>query len=230
MYNILVCDDENDIVSAIRIQLEKNGYNVYEAYDGQQMLDIYSKHGDDIDLIIMDVMMPVLDGFSAISALRRSSEVPVIFLSAKGDNSDKVQGLDCGADDYISKPYNPEELIARVRARLRRPVNSQAPASHIYTNGDLEINDKEKSVSVGGKKISLTPREYDILLLFVKNLGEVFGPEEIYTAVWHEPPVAVGNTVTVHIRHLREKIEYDPSKPRFLKVIWGRGYKMEKLQ
>ncbi len=229
MNNILVCDDERDIVSAIKIHLEKNGFGVYEAYDGQQMLEVYAQHSDDIDLILLDVMMPVLDGFSAISALRTKSDVPVIFLSARDDNMDKVQGLNYGADDYISKPYHPEELIARVKARLRRPLTPTETFSDVYTNGDLEINDKTKTVSVGGKEFNLTPREYDILLFFMKNLGEVFKPEAIYEAVWHEEPLGAENTVTVHIRHLREKIEYDPSQPRFLKVVWGKGYKMEKL-
>lgn len=228
MYSILICDDEKDIVSALRIYLSAEGYHIYEAYTGKQALDIVSQQ--EIHLILMDIMMPEMDGISATSKLREQSNIPVILLTAKSEDSDKILGLNIGADDYITKPFNPAEVVARVRSQLRRYTNLGGMIKHesFFVIGNIEMDDTEKTVSVDGSPISLTPLEYNILKLLMENPGKVFSSSEIYESVWKD--VALGNegTVAVHIRHLREKIEIDPANPRYLKVVWGQGYKMER--
>ena len=215
MYNILVCDDDREIVEAIEIYLSKEGYNVIKAYDGLEAIEILKK--EDIQLLLIDIMMPRLDGLRATLKIREKSGIPIIILSAKSEDSDKVIGLDVGADDYITKPFNPLELIARVKSQL------------VYTVGGLEVNDDSKEVTVDGESVKLTPYEYKILLLLVKNQGRVFTIEQIYENVWEEEAIAADNTVAVHIRHIREKIEINPKEPRYLKVVWGVGYKIEKM-
>lgn len=230
MYNILVCDDDREIVEAIEIYLSKEGYNVIKAYDGLEAIEILKK--EDIQLLLIDVMMPRLDGLRATLKIREKSGIPIIILSAKSEDSDKVIGLDVGADDYITKPFNPLELIARVKSQLRRYTKLGTMAgqkSNVYTVGGLEINDDSKEVTVGGESVKLTPYEYKILLLLVKNQGRVFTIEQIYENVWEEEAIAADNTVAVHIRHIREKIEINPKEPRYLKVVWGVGYKIEKM-
>ena len=230
MYNILVCDDDREIVEAIEIYLSKEGYNVIKAYDGLEAIEILKK--EDIQLLLIDVMMPKLDGLRATLKIREKSGIPIIILSAKSEDSDKVIGLDVGADDYITKPFNPLELIARVKSQLRRYTKLGTMAgqkSNVYTVGGLEVNDDSKEVTVDGESVKLTPYEYKILLLLVKNQGRVFTIEQIYENVWEEEAIAADNTVAVHIRHIREKIEINPKEPRYLKVVWGVGYKIEKL-
>lgn len=230
MYNILVCDDDREIVEAIEIYLSKEGYNVIKAYDGLEAIEILKK--EDIQLLLIDVMMPRLDGLRATLKIREKSGIPIIILSAKSEDSDKVIGLDVGADDYITKPFNPLELIARVKSQLRRYTKLGTMAgqkSNVYTVGGLEINDDSKEVTVDGESVKLTPYEYKILLLLVKNQGRVFTIEQIYENVWEEETIAADNTVAVHIRHIREKIEINPKEPRYLKVVWGVGYKIEKM-
>ncbi|WP_299054699.1 response regulator transcription factor [Eubacterium sp.] len=230
MYNILVCDDDREIVEAIEIYLSKEGYNVIKAYDGLEAIEILKK--EDIQLLLIDVMMPRLDGLRATLKIREKSGIPIIILSAKSEDSDKVIGLDVGADDYITKPFNPLELIARVKSQLRRYTKLGTMAgqkSNVYTVGGLEINDDSKEVTVDGESVKLTPYEYKILLLLVKNQGRVFTIEQIYENVWEEEAIAADNTVAVHIRHIREKIEINPKEPRYLKVVWGVGYKIEKM-
>ena len=230
MYNILVCDDDREIVEAIEIYLSKEGYNVIKAYDGLEAIEILKKK--DIQLLLIDVMMPRLDGLRATLKIREKSGIPIIILSAKSEDSDKVIGLDVGADDYITKPFNPLELIARVKSQLRRYTKLGTMAgqkSNVYTVGGLEINDDSKEVTVDGESVKLTPYEYKILLLLVKNQGRVFTIEQIYENVWEEEAIAADNTVAVHIRHIREKIEINPKEPRYLKVVWGVGYKIEKM-
>ena len=230
MYNILVCDDDKEIVEAIEIYLSKEGYNVIKAYDGLEAIEILKK--EDIQLLLIDVMMPRLDGLRATLKIREKSGIPIIILSAKSEDSDKVIGLDVGADDYITKPFNPLELIARVKSQLRRYTKLGTMAgqkSNVYTVGGLEINDDSKEVTVDGESVKLTPYEYKILLLLVKNQGRVFTIEQIYENVWEEEAIAADNTVAVHIRHIREKIEINPKEPRYLKVVWGVGYKIEKM-
>lgn len=227
--NILVCDDEREIVEAIRIYLEKEGYHVLTAYDGEQALSIMEQQ--EVHLVLLDVMMPVLDGFSTIMRLRDSKNIPVIMLSAKSEDSDKILGLNLGADDYISKPFNPLELVARVRSQLRRytVLGSQAVQTDtVYENGGLSVDDERKEVTVDGQPVHLTPSEYKILLLLLKNAGKVFSIEQIYEQVWNEPAYSAENTVAVHIRRIREKIEINPGEPEYLKVVWGIGYKFEK--
>lgn len=227
MYNILVCDDEKDIVSALRIYLTAEGYKVYEAYNGQEALDIMSKQ--DIQLLLMDIMMPVMDGITAMVELRKSSNVPVILLTAKSEDTDKILGLNIGADDYVTKPFNPVELQARVKSQLRRymQLGGGSVKKELLTIGGIELDDRTKEVMLDGEKISLTPTEYDILKLLMENTGKVFTPDEIYSKVWKDNPFGSVNTVAVHIRHLREKLEYNPAEPRYLKAVWGRGYKIE---
>lgn len=227
MYNILVCDDEKDIVSALRIYLTAEGYKVYEAYNGQEALDIMSKQ--DIQLLLMDIMMPVMDGITAMVELRKSSNVPVILLTAKSEDTDKILGLNIGADDYVTKPFNPVELQARVKSQLRRymQLGGGAVKKELLAIGGIELDDRTKEVMLDGEKISLTPTEYDILKLLMENTGKVFTPDEIYSKVWKDNPFGSVNTVAVHIRHLREKLEYNPAEPRYLKAVWGRGYKIE---
>ena len=230
MYNILVCDDDREIVEAIEIYLSKEGYNVIKAYDGLEAIEILKK--EDTQLLLIDVMMPRLDGLRATLKIREKSGIPIIILSAKSEDSDKVIGLDVGADDYITKPFNPLELIARVKSQLRRYTKLGTMAgqkSNVYTVGGLEINDDSKEVTVDGESVKLTPYEYKILLLLVKNQGRVFTIEQIYENVWEEEAIAADNTVAVHIRHIREKIEINPKEPRYLKVVWGVGYKIEKM-
>lgn len=230
MYNILVCDDDREIVEAIEIYLSKEGYNVIKAYDGLEAIEILKK--EDIQLLLIDIMMPRLDGLRATLKIREKSGIPIIILYAKSEDSDKVIGLDVGADDYITKPFNPLELIARVKSQLRRYTKLGTMAgqkSNVYTVGGLEVNDDSKEVTVDGESVKLTPYEYKILLLLVKNQGRVFTIKQIYENVWEEEAIAADNTVAVHIRHIREKIEINPKEPRYLKVVWGVGYKIEKM-
>lgn len=229
MVNILVCDDDKEIVDAIEIYLQQEGYHVIKAYDGEQALE--QLQSSDIKLLIIDVMMPKLDGIRATLKIREKSSIPIIILSAKTEDADKILGLNIGADDYISKPFNPLELVARVKSQLRRYMqlgNEADENSHIYRVGGLEINDDLKEVKVDGEAIRLTPIEYNILLLLTREAGKVFSIEQIYEKIWNEEPVGADNTVAVHIRHIREKIEINPKEPRYLKVVWGIGYKVEK--
>lgn len=231
MANILVCDDDKDIVEAIEIYLTQEGYHILKAYDGQESLDILNS--ETVDLLIIDVMMPRLDGIRATVKIRESNPLPIIILSAKSEDTDKILGLNIGADDYITKPFNPLELIARVKSQLRRytQLGSAAPAAseHIYTTGGLTVNDDKKEVLVDGEAVRMTPIEYNILLLLMKNPGRVFSTTQIYESIWNEDALAAYNTVAVHVRHIREKIEINPRDPRYLKVVWGLGYKIEKL-
>ena len=231
MYNILICDDEPDIRSALKIYLSGEGYGIFEAENGSQALDIIAK--EEISLLLMDVMMPVMDGITALSTLRKTSNIPVILLTAKSQDFDKVSGLNAGADDYITKPFVPVEVIARVRSQLRRykrlggaPEPEERDSK--LCNGGIEYDDKSKTVTVDGEPVSLTPTEMQLLKFFLENLDCVFSPQEIYRKVWNDTPFGSENTVTVHIRHLREKIEINPARPDYLKVSWGHGYKMEK--
>lgn len=229
MENILVCDDDKNIVEAIEIYLSQEGYRIYKAYNGLEAVDIVSKN--DIQLVIMDIMMPKMDGIHATVKIREFSAVPVIFLSAKAEDTDKILGLNMGADDYITKPFNPLELVARVRSQIRRYTSLGSidkKDNKIYSLGSLSIDDDLKEVSVDGEVIKLTPIEYNILLLLVSNPGKVFSSEQIYESIWNEEALGADNTVAVHIRHIREKIEIDPKNPRFIKVVWGVGYKAEK--
>ena len=230
MVNILVCDDDHEIVDAIEIYLMQESYNVFKAYDGIEALEILKK--EDIQLLIIDVMMPRLDGIHAIMKIRESSSIPIIILSAKNEDPDKILGLNVGADDYLPKPFNPLELVARVKSQLRRytklgnmPQESQA----IYSVGGLVMNDETKEVTVDDEPVKLTPIEYNILLLLVKNQGRVYSIDQIYEQIWNEQAIGADNTVAVHIRHIREKIEMNPREPRYLKVVWGVGYKIDKL-
>lgn len=227
MYNILVCDDEKDIVSALEIYLKTEGYNIFKAYNGKEALEILEK--SEIHLVLMDIMMPVCDGVTATAKLREKSNVPVIFLSAKGEDTDKILGLNVGADDYVTKPFNPVEVLARVRSQLRRYMqlggNTVKTALEI---GNIELDDSAKEVLVDGEKVMLTPLEFEILKLLMQNAGKVLSPKEIYRLVWKEECFgSESTTVAVHIRHLREKIEINPAEPRYLKVVWSHGYKME---
>lgn len=231
MYNILICDDEPDIRSALKIYLSGEGYGIFEAENGSQALDIIAK--EEISLLLMDVMMPVMDGITALSTLRKTSNIPVILLTAKSQDFDKVSGLNAGADDYITKPFVPVEVIARVRSQLRRYKRLGGAAEpeerdSKLCNGGIEYDDKSKTVTVDGEPVSLTPTEMQLLKFFLENLDCVFSPQEIYRKVWNDTPFGSENTVTVHIRHLREKIEINPTRPDYLKVSWGHGYKMEK--
>ncbi len=228
---ILVCDDDKEIVEAIEIYLMQEGYDVEKAYDGIQAVEIMKNKK--IDLMIIDVMMPKLDGIRATLQIRKESRVPIIILSAKTEDADKILGLNVGADDYVTKPFNPLELVARVKSQLRRYTRLGAAIpvenAHIYETGGLSINDDLKEVRVDGDVVKLTPIEYNILLLLMKNQGRVFSINQIYENIWNEEAVAADNTVAVHIRHIREKIEINPREPRYLKVVWGLGYKIEKL-
>ena len=227
MYNILVCDDEKDIVSALKIYLTSDGYRVYEAYDGQEAVDII--RNEDIQLVLMDVMMPKMDGIQAMVKIREISNVPVILLTAKSEDTDKVLGLMVGADDYVTKPFNPLELMARVKSQLRRylQLGGGLQKQECITIGPISMDDRSKEVYLDGELVSLTRTEYDILKLLMENPGQVFSPNQIYEKVWKDEAFGTENTVAVHIRHLREKIEINPAEPRYLKVVWGRGYKME---
>lgn len=227
MYNILVCDDEKDIVSALTIYLTTAGYQVFPAYDGTEALDLLRR--EDIHLVLMDIMMPKLDGIAALTRLREASNVPVILLTAKSEDTDKIQGLNLGADDYVTKPFNPVEVLARVKSQLRRylQLGGGTVRPTALRLGGIALDDRTKEVTLDGDPVSLTPREYDILHLLMGSPGTVFSPKRIYRAVWGEEPFGVENAVAVHIRHLREKLEIDPSDPRYIKVVWGQGYKME---
>ena len=230
MYNILVCDDEKDIVSALKIYLEPEGYRVLEAYSGVQALELLEK--EEIHLLIMDVMMPRLDGIRATLKIREESSIPIIILSAKSEDTDKILGLNIGADDYVTKPFNPLELVARVKSQLRRYTklgNLPAEDSQVYRTGGLMVDDDRKEVTVDGEPVKLTPMEYNILLLLIRNQGKVFSINQIYESIWNEDAYGAENTVAVHIRHIREKIEINPKEPRYLKVVWGIGYKLEKI-
>ena len=231
MYNILVCDDDKEIVEAIEIYLSQEGYKVLKAYDGEEALELLDKHK--VDLLIIDVMMPRLDGIRATLKIREKQNMPIIILSAKSEDADKILGLNVGADDYMTKPFNPLELTARVKSQLRRytQLGSTIDKSNqaVYAVGGLSIDDEQKEVTVDGEPVRLTPIEYNILLLLVKNQGKVFSIDQIYESIWNEDAIGVDNTVAVHIRHIREKIEINPKEPRYLKVVWGVGYKIEKL-
>ena len=229
MYHILICDDEKDIVNALKIYLADPNYQMFEAYNGKEALEIMEK--EEIHLILMDIMMPEMDGISAMVKIREKSNVPIILLTAKSEDTDKILGLNVGADAYITKPFHPVEVAARVRSQLRRYMllgGSKTTAEETYIIGGIELNDKKKEVLVDGILVSLTPKEYEILKLLMKHPDKVFSLKEIYQQVWKEKPFGSENTVAVHIRHLREKIEINPAEPRYLKVIFGQGYKMEK--
>lgn len=230
MEKILVCDDDKEIVEAISIYLMQAGYETVKAYDGRQAVELLEQQ-EDIKLLIIDIMMPVMDGIHAVMKIRSFSRIPIIFLSAKSEDVDKILGLNVGADDYITKPFNPIELTARVKSSLRRytVLGSEAiKAETKYRVGGLVLDDDEKSVTMDGEDVKLTPIEYQILLLLVKTPGRVFSTEQIYEAIWNEEAYGAENTVAVHIRHIREKIEINPKDPRYLKVVWGVGYKIEK--
>ena len=231
MTTILVCDDDKAIVEAIEIYLVQEGYRVLKAYDGMEALQILEK--EKVQLLIMDLMMPRLDGIHATLRIREKYSIPIIILSAKSEDSDKILGLNIGADDYVTKPFNPLELTARVKSQLRRytklgSIDGIEENGKLYSAGGLVINDTTKEVSVDGEPVKLTPIEYNILLLLIKNQGRVFSINQIYEAIWNEEAIGADNTVAVHIRHIREKIEINPKEPRYLKVIWGVGYKVEK--
>ncbi|MCI6432862.1 MAG: response regulator transcription factor [Oliverpabstia sp.] len=231
MYNILVCDDDREIVDAIEIYLSQEGYRILKAYDGIQAVKMLKQ--EEIHLLLIDVMMPNLDGIRATRKIREYSSIPIIILSAKSEDVDKILGLNIGADDYITKPFNPLELIARVKSQLRRYTQLGNMAVEekqaVYTCGGLMVNDDLKTVTVDGEMVKLTPIEYNILLLLIKNQGKVFSIEQIYENIWNEEAIGADNTVAVHIRHIREKIEINPREPRYLKVVWGIGYKIEKM-
>lgn len=228
MYNILICDDERDIVNALKIYLSDASYKLFEAYTGREAIEVMSHH--DIHLVLMDIMMPEMDGISAMVKIRETSNVPVILLTAKSEDTDKILGLNVGADDYITKPFNPVEVAARVRSQLRRflQLGGGSMRSQTLCIGGIELDDKAKSVTLDGEEVSLTPTEYDILKLLMEHPGQVYSPKEIYRKIWKDAPYGSENTVAVHIRHLREKLEINPADPRYLKVVWGQGYKMEK--
>ena len=228
MYNILVVDDDKEIVESIEIFLRNEGYNVYKAYNGVEALDILVNK--EVHLILMDIMMPKLDGIKATIKIREEKNIPIILVSAKSEDTDKIMGLNIGADDYITKPFQPVELIARVKAQLRRYMTlggGKQENESTLTCGGVVLNDEAKTVSVDGENINLTPTEFQILKLLMHNPGKVFSPKEIYRMVWEDTPIGSEGTIAVHIRHLREKLEINPSEPRYLKVVWGQGYKME---
>ena len=229
MSNILICDDEKDIVNALKIYLEPSGHTLFEAYNGEEALEILGR--ETIHLLLLDIMMPVLDGIETLTRIRKTSNVPVIMLTAKSEDADKVLGLNLGADDYITKPFSPLEVTARVNSQLRRylKLGGNMSSSDSFVIGGIELNDAAKEVQVDGSRISLTPKEFEILKLLMSNPGKVFSPKEIYQTVWNEAPFGTDNTVAVHIRHLREKIEINPADPRYIKVVFGQGYKIENL-
>ena len=232
MAKILVCDDDKEIVEAIEIYLSQEGHQILRAYDGEEALKILEAEKD-VELLIIDVMMPKLDGIRATLKVREANNIPIIILSSKSEDADKILGLNVGADDYVTKPFNPLELIARVKSQLRRYTQLGSTSGNereeVYTTGGLVINDDLKEVTVDGEQVRLTPIEYNILLFLVKNQGKVFSIDQIYENIWNEDAIGVDNTVAVHIRHIREKIEINPKEPRYLKVVWGVGYKIEKI-
>lgn len=227
MRHVLVCDDEKDILAALKIYLEAEGYHVLTAFNGREALDVFAR--EPVDLILLDIMMPGMDGITTMSRLREQSNVPVIFLTAKSEDTDKVLGLNVGADDYITKPFNPVEMLARVRSQLRRylQLGGSAPKPAVLRIGGVELDDNAKTVTLDGDPVALTPKEYDILHFLMQHPGKVFSPAEIYRTVWAELPLNADNALAVHIRHIREKIEINPADPRYIKVVWGKGYKME---
>ncbi len=230
MQTILVCDDDKDIVEAIDIYLTQEGYRVLKAYDGLQALEILKK--EEVHLLIIDIMMPKLDGIHATLRIREESSIPIIILSAKTEDADKILGLDIGADDYVTKPFSPLELVARVKSQLRRYTKLGTMAENtenVFRTGGLVVDDDKKQVTVDGENIRLTPMEFNILCFLVRNAGKVYSIEQIYESIWNEEAIGVDNTVAVHIRHIREKIEINPKDPQYLKVVWGIGYKVEKL-
>ena len=230
MAEILVCDDDKDIVEAIEIYLTQEGYHILKAYDGEQAIQVLQNNK--VDLLIIDVMMPKLDGIRATLKIREKNVLPIIILSAKSEDADKILGLNVGADDYVTKPFNPLELVARVKSQLRRYTRLGAMAekkANVYRTGGLEIDDDRKEVTVDGDVVKLTPIEYRILLFLLQNQGRVFSINQIYESIWEEEAIAADNTVAVHIRHIREKIEINPKEPRYLKVVWGLGYKVDKI-
>lgn len=229
MYNILVCDDERSIADAIEIYLKAEGYCIYKAADGIEALEMVDRQ--DIHLAIMDIMMPRMDGMNATVRLREKRNIPIIMLSAKGEDYDKIGGLTAGADDYITKPFNPMELVARVKSQLRRytTLGSMETRCDVYATGGLIVDDEAKQVTVDGEPVRLTPVEYGILCFLTQNAGRVFSIEQIYENVWNEPAYSPENTVAVHVRRIREKIEINPKEPKYLKVVWGVGYKIEKI-
>ena len=228
MYRILICDDEKDIVSALDIYLKSEGYETVSVYDGQSALNTIEEQ--EIHLVLMDIMMPGMDGITALTNLRKTSNVPVIMLTAKSEDTDKILGLNIGADDYITKPFNPVEVLARVRSQLRRYMqlggSGTEKKNDVYVIGAIELNDVSKEVTVDGDRVALTPTEYEILKLFMKNPDVVMSPKDIYRKVWNDAPYGAESTVAVHIRHLREKIEINPAEPKYLKVVWAQGYKI----
>ncbi len=233
MNRILVCDDDKDIVNAIRIYLTGEGYETCVAYNGKEALEVLDK--EDVSLVLMDIMMPVMDGLEAMVELRKKYNLPVILLTAKSEDMDKVLGLNVGADDYITKPFNPVELIARVKSQLRRytllggiggETQMKKGTKNVLCIGGIELDDEAKQVSLDGERVSLTPREYDILKLLMTHPGKVYSPKEIYELIWQDPTYGAENTVAVHVRHLREKLEYDPANPRYVIAVWGHGYKI----
>ena len=229
MYNILVVDDDKEIVGAIEIYLKNEGYNIIKAYNGKEALDVVNKN--DIHLILLDIMMPEKDGLETLEELRKTKNIPVILLSAKSEDYDKIGGLNLGADDYITKPFNPLELIARVKSHLRRYVSlgtlKKEEDGNVYSTGGLVLNDDTKKVTVDGKEVKLTATEFNILKFLIQNKGKVYSIPDIYENVWKEEGFGAENIIAVHIRHIREKIEINPKEPRYLKVIWGVGYKIE---
>ncbi len=235
MYNILICDDEADIRSALKVYLSGEDYKIFEAENGRDALELIEN--EEINLLLMDIMMPVMDGITALAKLReKNNNIPVILLTAKSQDMDKIIGLNAGADDYITKPFNPIEVMARVKSQLRRYMRfggsndsaAEKENSSVLRNGGLELDDNAKTLTRDGEPVNLTPTEMMLLKFFMENLDKVFSPKEIYRKVWKDDPFGAENTVTVHIRHLREKIEIDPARPDYLKVVWGHGYKMEK--
>ena len=227
MYNIVVCDDEKDIAAALEIYLAAEGYRVLKAENGREALSLAAK--EEVHLMLLDIMMPQMDGLETLAKLREFSNIPVIFLTAKGEDTDKILGLNIGADDYITKPFNPVEVLARVRSQLRRylQLGGGSVRPTCYVIGGIELDDNAKTVTVDGETVSLTPKEYDILRFLMQNAGTVFSPAEIYRRVWDDIPLNAAGAIAVHIRHLREKIEINPAEPRYLKVMWGQGYKLE---
>lgn len=227
MYNILICDDQPDIVNALKIYLGAEGYTLFEAFNGKQALEVLE--AEQIHLVLLDIMMPQMDGITATAKIRQTSDVPIILITAKSESQDMVLGLNVGADDYITKPFVPVEVLARVRSQLRRnyQLAGKLPGKDCRVIGGISLNDREKTVSVDGEPVSLTPIEYSILKLLMDNPNKVFSTKKLYEAVWQETAQGSEGAVAVHIRHLREKIEIDPSNPRYLKVVWGQGYKME---
>ena len=233
MQSVLIVDDEKLLVKGMKFNFEQDGYTIEAAYDGEEALKL--AHDKSIDLIILDLMLPKIDGITVCQKVREFSAVPIIMLTAKAEDMDKIMGLEYGADDYMTKPFQPAELIARVKSQLRRYTSlggmyqNQAPATTVYQTGELIVDDASKTVTVDGEPVSLTPREYGILCFLTQHAGQVFSISQIYEAVWQEPAYNSENTVAVHIRRIREKIEINPKEPKYLKVVWGIGYKMEKL-